>query len=62
MNISFETAHFWHNEFKKMVCLKRFEEAAYCWQNYLSWKRRAKVEDMLTEICEEKNFGGVYDR
>lgn len=62
MNIASLAVIFWHREFKKTLCSKHFEQAKVCWRNYQMWKRREKIEDMLTQICEMKNFGGVYDR
>lgn len=62
MNIAALATRFWHREFKRRLSLKHFEFAEMSWRNYQAWKRRAKIEDMLTEICERKNFGGVYDR
>ncbi len=62
MNIANLAMTFWYREWRKTLCQKHFEQAKESWKNYQLWKRREKIEEMLTQICEMKNFGGVYDR
>ncbi len=62
LDIATLAVQFWYAEWKQALIKKHFDYAKECWKAHLLWKRREKVEEMLNDICETKNFGGVYDR
>lgn len=54
------TAAYWYSKFRLALSEKDFTEAEAYFQKFQYWKRRMKVNDMLTEICErvaEGNHG-----
>jgi hypothetical protein len=48
------TASFWYSQFRISLGQKRFEEAEQFYLIFQFWKRRVKLDAMLTEICEAK--------
>jgi len=55
-NAILQTASFWYSKFQVALMEKDFKTAEECFYRYHYWKRRADLNDYLTEICETKEF------
>lgn len=55
-SIYLEAARFWYDKWKDELERKNFEEAERYFVIANRWKRRAKLEGMLSQICEARGI------
>lgn len=55
-NAVLQTAAFWYSKFQIALSEKDFPLAEEFFYRFHYWKRRADLNDYLTELCEEKEF------
>lgn len=50
------TSSFWYAQFRNELCLGNSKIAEEYFTRSVYWKRRSRLDRMLSGLCEQKNF------